>query len=165
LFAGAWSSLREDAPKSVIGFQDQSHPDPLTLVNSTVSLAIKDLGMPLELVGRMSQSVHLTPLSQEALIAILTTESISPLCGLHDYLATKGSRIIIQDELLQKIAHTALKQGTGARGLVPLVRFYTDQIYWEKEIDNKVFYLTADGSLQVTSVSMSNSPSTFPEVA
>lgn len=58
-----------------------------------------------------------------------------------------------------------LKQGTGARGLVPLVRFYTDQIYWEKEIDNKIFHLTVDGLLRVTSVSLSTNPNTFPEVA
>jgi ATP-dependent Clp protease ATP-binding subunit ClpX len=143
-FAGAWTCLRSIAVGSSIGFTAAP------MSKAKEGLAIGDLGLPLEMVGRISKLVHLQPHTRESLMAILRSEAASPLRAIRSYLAQRQASLTIDDQLLQTMAQEALDQGTGARGLATIAQFYTDCIYWNDPVHDKAFHLTGNGTLQVT---------------
>jgi ATP-dependent Clp protease ATP-binding subunit ClpX len=143
-FAGAWTCLRSMSVGSSIGFTAA----PVTPASE--GLAIGDLGLPLEMVGRISKLVHLQPHTRESLMAILRSEAASPLRAIRSYLAQRHASLTIDEQLLQTMAQEAIDQGTGARGLATIVQFYTECIYWHDPVHGKRFHLTGNGTLQVT---------------
>ena len=143
-FAGAWTCLRSFSVGSSIGFTAA----PKT--SATENLAIGDLGLPLEMVGRISKLVHLQAHTLDSLMAILRSEAASPLRAIRSYLAQRHASLTIDEQLLQTMAQEAIDQGTGARGLATIAQFYTDCIYWNDPVHGKRFHLTGNGTLQVT---------------
>jgi len=142
--AGAWTCLRSPDPASGIGFTAAPPKQ------APQALAIGDLGLPLEMVGRISKLVHLQPHTIDSLMAILRSEAASPLRPLRTYLAKHDASLSIDDHLLMTMAQDALNQGTGARGLVTIAQVYTDSIYWNAPFPGKRFHLTGNGTLEVS---------------
>lgn len=142
-FAGAWSRLRSSVPASSIGFTAA------TTGPAAAAPDVSDLGLPLEMIGRISRLVHLQPHTTDSLMAILRSETASPLRPVRTYLADRQASLSIDDQLLMTMAQHALAQGTGARGLVTIAQTFTDCIYWNDPVEGKRFHLTANGTMRV----------------
>jgi len=78
-------------------------------------------GMLPEFVGRLPVTVSVEPLDQAALVAILTQPKNALVKQFQRLFALDGVELIFTPEALQEAAATAMKRGTGARGLRTVV--------------------------------------------
>ena len=111
--AGSFSDLEESSDGKPIGFFSTTDHE----MRQVSTEELVKYGFLPELLGRVPVRVHLNPLSPQDLIAIMTEprEAIIPeyqrLCALDQI------QLDFMEEALAEIAHAALKQGLGARGL------------------------------------------------
>lgn len=151
LFAGAWTAQRAQNVGSAIGFAagtETAKP----YADDRPELSVDDLGLPLELVGRISKVVNLHALTLDQLLHLLQEGLTPPLREARERLTKVGSQLTLSCELLEDLAKTAIKHGTGARGLVPLVRAVVDPLYWREDLPGKHFHVQADRTLVVTPI-------------
>ena len=146
LFAGAWTEQRSQLQKKGIGFQEST-------AKPSASMTLDELGLPLELIGRISTVAQLQALTEEHLFHLLISGKTPPLRELNSYLRPLGSSVSVHPVVLRSIAQAALQQGTGARGLVPLIRALTDQIYWRDDVAQTRFIIDEQRQLLATPAS------------
>ncbi|MDQ3460803.1 MAG: ATP-dependent Clp protease ATP-binding subunit ClpX [Deinococcota bacterium] len=74
-------------------------------------------GLIPELIGRLTVSVQLKELSQEALVRVLTQPKNALLKQYRALFDLEGTELLFTEAALEEVAARALTQGTGARGL------------------------------------------------
>ena len=153
LFAGAWTAQRAQDVASAIGFAAGSETAKPEGAEAD-DLSVDDLGLPLELVGRISKVVNLRALTQNQLVHLLQQGVTPPLREVRERLTKVGSQLTLSPDLMVELARTAVEHGTGARGLVPLVRAVVDPLYWRDDLPGKNFHVEADRTLVVTASSL-----------
>ncbi len=91
---------------------------------------LRAFGFIPELIGRLPVLVALEPLTEEALVQILTEPKNAPLKQYKKLFELEGVELEFTDEAVRTIAQMALKLNTGARGLRTILeKFMLDMQY------------------------------------
>ncbi|TVQ62440.1 MAG: AAA family ATPase [Phycisphaerales bacterium] len=83
-----------------------------------------------EIVGRFAAITALRTLSEDELVRILTDAGDSILEKQQTLFALHGIELLVPGESLRAVAQMSRRLGTGARGLVNLVRNALDDVNW-----------------------------------
>ncbi len=83
-----------------------------------------------EIVGRFAAITALRTLSEDDLVRILTDAGDSTLEKQRTLFAIHGIELLFPSESLRTVAQMSRRLGTGARGLVSLVRNALDDVNW-----------------------------------
>lgn len=133
-FAGLEKVIQRRISNKVIGFgakvQSKQELKESNIFKEVKPQDLHSFGLIPELIGRMPVVVTLDNLDEQALISILTTPK-NALMKQYSYLfALDGVTLEFEEDALKEIAHLAIEQETGARGLRAIVEsFMTDIMY------------------------------------
>ncbi|MCL2486113.1 MAG: ATP-dependent Clp protease ATP-binding subunit ClpX [Oscillospiraceae bacterium] len=120
-FDGIEKIIEKRIGNSSLGFEANLHAKDDDDYNELIEKAIpQDLirfGMIPEIVGRLPVFTSLSPLDEEALIAIMTKPRNAITKQYQALFSLDNVELVFEDEALIKIAKVALEQKTGARGL------------------------------------------------
>ncbi|TWT65433.1 ATP-dependent Clp protease ATP-binding subunit ClpX [Posidoniimonas polymericola] len=124
-FAGVEDVVRKRLDKRSIGFsQDHAQTDEMSLTEALAEVTADDLvefGLIPELVGRLPVVSSLRPLTEDALVQILT-EPRNALTKQYQHLfSMEEADLKFTDEALRAIARRAHSRETGARGLRSII--------------------------------------------
>ncbi|MCD7728459.1 MAG: ATP-dependent Clp protease ATP-binding subunit ClpX [Clostridia bacterium] len=87
-------------------------------------------GLIPEFVGRIPIVVSLHPLSEDALVSILTEPRNAIIKQYQKLIALDGVKLTVEDDAVREIANTAIRLKTGARGLRTIIEgFMTPVMY------------------------------------
>lgn len=115
---GAFVGLEEIIAKRTnaggIGFAAGKAQNTLPALNSQ---DLEEFGLIPELVGRFGSRVLLNPLSEEALVGILTCGKDNVVSQYRRMFSAAGVRLVVPRKTLAKIAGRGISCKTGARGL------------------------------------------------
>jgi len=105
-----------------IGFASESTDDGFVddkgyLLSRVTPEDLNHYGMIPELVGRLPVITSLEPLSEEAMVKILTEPKNALVRQYEHFFAMEGSELEFTDEALRKLARRAMDRKTGARAL------------------------------------------------
>ncbi len=121
-FVGLEDIIRRRIGKKRIGFTDDPRAyDRVEEAGDVLSQVTPDdvmeFGMIPELIGRLPMIAPLMPLTEKAMISVLT-EPKNALVRQYQYLfSLEGSKLTFTDSALREIAHRAIARKTGARAL------------------------------------------------
>lgn len=93
---------------------------------------LRKFGLIPEFIGRLPVIAAMEPLSEEALMRILTEPKNAILRQYQQLLAWDGIRLQITEGALRRIAREALEMGTGARALRALMETILEPILYER---------------------------------
>ena len=148
-FFGLDKVIQNRLKKKAVGFDadviSKKDIDP-DFFNKTIPSDLVKYGLIPELVGRIPVISSLHELDEEALIAILTKPK-NAICKQYSKLfEIENVKLDFGIDALKEIAHLAIKQKTGARGLRAIMeKFMLDIMYEIPEIDNiKECFISAD---------------------
>ncbi len=141
-FAGIEKVIEKRLTNKVIGFGADSHSNKDKNVGELLKqISPQDLqkfGLIPELIGRMPVVVTLENLDEDALVDILTKPKNS-LIKQYQYLLELDNVILeFDDSALRAIAHKAVEQETGARGLRSIIEEFMGNIMYEVPSDSSV---------------------------
>ncbi|QDU95725.1 ATP-dependent Clp protease ATP-binding subunit ClpX [Lignipirellula cremea] len=124
-FVGIEDIIRKRLGKKTMGFGQASgfreESDLSELLPQVTSDDILEFGLIPELVGRLPVISSLTPLSEEALIQVLTEPKNAVVKQYESLFAMENSTVEFTPEALSAIARKAQGKGTGARGLRSII--------------------------------------------
>jgi ATP-dependent Clp protease ATP-binding subunit ClpX len=112
VLAGAWMGS-ESAPDSRVGFAIDGSAG----IHKACPSADQCLGIAPELLGRISSTIHLRPLSTHVLREILTDPATTPLALISEHLEERGSVLSVDGRVIDRWVSKAFADGLGARGL------------------------------------------------
>lgn len=116
LFGGAFGRmLDEQRFANSIGFVWDEPSRPAALQRTAEDFCV--YGMERELMGRIGRFVPVEQLTAEELKRILTESNLSAFVRYKKFFRAHKVRLKLPDELVAQLAHEAVAQGTGARGL------------------------------------------------
>lgn len=118
-FAGLEKLVESRNGKKGLGFGSELHT-PKDLADSIGEVMPEDLmkfGLIPEFIGRLPVITTVSPLDQSALVTILSEPRNALVKQYKKMFEIDGVELEFTDEALQAIADSALKRGTGARGL------------------------------------------------
>ncbi|MCF7858176.1 MAG: ATP-dependent Clp protease ATP-binding subunit ClpX [Candidatus Cloacimonetes bacterium] len=148
-FFGLDKVIKNRLKKKAVGFDadviSQKDID-LDFFSKTIPNDLVKYGLIPELVGRIPVLSSLHELDEEALIAILTQPK-NAICKQYTKLfEIENVKLDFGIDALREIAHTAIKQKTGARGLRAIMEKFMLEIMYElPEINNlKECFISAD---------------------
>lgn len=149
-FAGIEKVIEKRLTNKVIGFgadvhskKDRSTGD---LLKQVLPQDLHKFGLIPELIGRMPVVATLENLDEKALIDILTKPK-NALIKQYQYLLELDNVILeFEDDALEAIAHKAVEQETGARGLRSIVESFMQNIMYDVPSDETIekCIITAD---------------------
>ena len=91
---------------------------------------LTQFGLIPEFVGRVPIVVSLHPLSEDALVNILTQPKNAIIKQYQKLIAMDGVKLTVEDSAVREIANTAIRLKTGARGLRTIIEgFMTSVMY------------------------------------
>ncbi len=128
IVGGAFSGLNEMISRRLgdrsVGFKLGDNADRPTDISEDewllAQVTPEDLitfGMIPEFIGRLPVTVALQPLTEEALISILTQPKNALVKQYQTMFAMEGAELSFTDDALRAIAHKAMERKTGARAL------------------------------------------------
>ena len=148
-FFGLEKIIQNRLKKKAVGFDadviSKKDIDP-DFFSKTIPNDLVKYGLIPELVGRIPVTSSLHELDEEALIAILTKPK-NAICKQYSKLFDiENVKLDFGIDALKEIAHMAIKQKTGARGLRAIMeKFMLDIMYEIPEISNiKECFISAD---------------------
>jgi len=118
-FAGLEKLVESRNGKKGLGFGSELHT-PKDLADSIGEVMPEDLmkfGLIPEFIGRLPVITTVSPLDQSALVTILSEPRNALVKQYKKMFEIDGVELEFTDDALQAIADSALKRGTGARGL------------------------------------------------
>lgn len=134
LFGGTFGRMRQEKCTDPIGFvRDEPH----RAANERTAEDFCAYGMERELMGRIGRFVPVEQLTIEQLKLILIQSNLSTFVKYKKFFRAHKVRLILSDELAEKLAQEAVAQGTGARGLDGAV----------EELMQPLMYRLAEGTL------------------
>ncbi|KAA0214276.1 MAG: ATP-dependent Clp protease ATP-binding subunit ClpX [Leptolyngbya sp. PLA3] len=122
-FVGIEDIIRRRVGKSRIGFAGVSQPEnervkeTESLLSQVTNEDVVGFGMIPELVGRLPVIAPLMPLSNEALVQILTEPKNALVRQYQHLFSLEGAKLTFTDDALKALAERASKRATGARAL------------------------------------------------
>ena len=130
--SGAFIQIQDKLDKEIkkIGFGDNTKN-----IDEVASEKFKNYGFPDEFIGRFSSIVKLNDLTKEDLKTILLTSKMNSLQANIEMLKSLNTKVILSDELMDKIVEKAYKQKTGARALNQIIN---------ELFDNAIFDVLSD---------------------
>jgi len=132
-FDGIEKLIANRLKTSVIGFKktgDQKEIDKENLLSYIASEDLRKFGLIPELVGRLPVLAHLHPLSEEAMLDILTKPKNSLVKQYKALFDMDKVEIEFTPDGLKEIAHLAIKGKLGARGLRSIMeKIMTDLMF------------------------------------
>ena len=105
---------------------------------------IKHYGIIPELIGRLPVRVKLEQLTESDLVRIMKDVKNSILDEYKALFAMDGIQLEFTTEALHEIAHTAIKHGTGARGLRSILEDIMLDLMYEVPSDGNIIKCTID---------------------
>lgn len=125
------SSRKDDA---VMGFGGNPHTGAhdvdYSLLREVKPQDLTKFGLIPEFVGRLPIVVSLNPLNEEALVKILTEPKNAIIKQYRKLVGMDGVKLTVEDDAVRKIAETAIRLKTGARGLRTIIEgIMTDVMY------------------------------------
>ncbi len=143
IMSGAFTGLDEIIKKRVgrqsIGFEStvSSKKDEARFLSQVKAEDLIQYGFESEFVGRLPVITVLDELTEDDLYQILKNPNNSVvMCKKQDFRAY-GIKLIFEDEALQEIAARAVKEKTGARGLVSVMERFL--LPYEKKLPSSNF--------------------------
>ncbi|MCK4839911.1 MAG: AAA family ATPase, partial [Desulfobulbaceae bacterium] len=127
IMSGAFTGLEEIVKKRVgrqsIGFESTvfSKKDEALFLTQAKAEDLIQYGFESEFVGRLPVITVLDELTEDDLYRILKNPNNSVVIGKKQDFRAYGIKLIFEDEALQEIAALAVKEKTGARGLVSVM--------------------------------------------
>jgi ATP-dependent Clp protease ATP-binding subunit ClpX len=128
-FEGMESIARSRTDQNIVSFNRQERKE-----QAEVRFIPEDLvkfGLIPEFVGRLPLAVQLKPLTEDALVRILTEPKGAITRQYHTLFGLSGVELEIPEATLREIARRALQRGTGARGLRAVMEFAMTEIMFE----------------------------------
>lgn len=126
--AGAFSNLakvREEATPKTFGFNPGKNVAKEEVTTNTNKKITKDdlrkYGLKDELIGRLHNIIELSPLTKENLIEIMKNPNNKTIKQKQEILNSLGIKLALEDDVYEILADKAIKNKTGARGLVGAV--------------------------------------------
>ncbi len=121
-FVGIDDIIRKRLGRKSIGFASEQSVDDNTgdkayLLSQVTAEDILEFGMIPELIGRLPVITPLMPLTQEAMIQILTEPKNALLRQYQYFFQIEGTELEFTPQALREIADKALARDTGARAL------------------------------------------------
>ena len=148
-FVGVDDIIRRRLGKRTIGFGQQAgfkdESDLGEILPQVTSDDILEFGLIPELVGRLPVVSSLAPLSEEALIQVLTEPKNALVKQFQSLFSMEDCELNFADEALRKIARKATDKGTGARGLRSIVEQVMLDIMYDLPEKGKGSKITIDG--------------------
>ena len=130
-FNGIDNIIKSRIGKSQIGFSaidEGKNVKDDELINYATTDDLKKYGFIPELIGRFPVISHVTKLTEDDLVSILTEPRNSIIKQYKELLKLDNTKLEITDNALREIAHTAYKLGTGARALRSIVEIILEDI-------------------------------------
>lgn len=141
---GAFEGMDEEETTShPIGFNTVSEVQKSEEDNLMVN-KIKHYGIIPELIGRLPVLVQLLPLTENDLVHILKDVKNSILDEYKALFAMDGIQLEFTTDALYEIARTAIKHGTGARGLRSILEDIMLDLMYEVPSDGNIIKCTID---------------------
>ena len=126
--AGAFSNLakvrKESIPKTIGFTPEKSFPKEESTTSTNTKITKDDLrkyGLKDELIGRLHNIIELSPLTKENLIEIMKNPNNKTIKQKQEILNSLGIKLDLEEEVYEILADKAIKNKTGARGLVGAV--------------------------------------------
>jgi len=121
-FVGIDDIIRKRLGQRTIGFGSASsgyreEASMAEILPQVISDDILEFGLIPELVGRLPVTTALAPLSEAALMQVLTEPKNALVRQFESLFQMEKCDLKFTDSALKKIAHKAMEKGTGARGL------------------------------------------------
>jgi len=124
-FVGIDDIIKRRLGKKAIGFAAENHQhkqgdtgdDKGKLLKQVTPDDLIEFGMIPELIGRLPIITPLMPLTEEALISILTEPKNALIRQYQYFFQMEGAELEYTPSALSMLAHRALKRDTGARAL------------------------------------------------
>ena len=146
-FVGLEDIIRRRLGKTKIGFTSHEH-DPSRpvgeekaerewLLSQVTNSDVVEFGLIPELVGRLPVITPLMPLSDDALVQILTEPKNAIVRQYQHMFSLEGAKLTFTEDALRAVAQKAAKRSTGARALRAVMEeVMTDLMYDLPEMDN-----------------------------
>lgn len=146
-FVGLEDIIRRRLGKTKIGFtsheNDPSRPtgdekiEREWLLSQVTNSDVVEFGLIPELVGRLPVITPLMPLSDEALVQILTEPKNAIIRQYQHMFGLEGAKLTFTEDALMAVAKKAAQRSTGARALRAVMEeVMTDLMYDLPEMDN-----------------------------
>ncbi|MCL4220445.1 MAG: ATP-dependent Clp protease ATP-binding subunit ClpX [Phycisphaerales bacterium] len=143
-FVGIEDIIRRRVGKSRIGFSGVAQPETEraketeSLLSQVTNEDVVSFGMIPELVGRLPVIAPLMPLSNEALVQILTEPKNALVRQYQHLFSLEGAKLTFTDDALKAMAERASKRATGARALRAVMEeLMLDLMYELPDQDNE----------------------------
>lgn len=107
--------------EEAIGFNRNQKPNQSTIPPKITPTDLVNYGLKPEIVGRLPIIIKLNSLSKENLIAIMKNPNNQTIQEKINTLSELGIKITIEEDVYNQLAENALKNNTGARGLIGAV--------------------------------------------
>ena len=122
-FVGIEEAISRRVGKTSVGFKANAgvEEDTAPLLPRVVSDDLVEFGLIPEFIGRLPVLAPLDPLTEEAMISILTEPRNALVRQFQKLFETEGAELEFEPGALREIARKALARDTGARGLRSIV--------------------------------------------
>lgn len=160
-FDGIEKMIANRLKTSVIGFKkkgEQKEIDKENLLQYIASEDLRKFGLIPELVGRLPVLAHLHPLSEEAMLEILTKPKNSLVKQYKALFEMDNVVVEFTPDGLKEIAHMAIKGKLGARGLRSIMeKIMTDLMFDLSESEK-------NEKIKITATFVKNKLKNHPEI-
>ena len=99
---------------------------------------LTQFGLIPEFVGRIPIVVSLHPLSEDALVSILTEPKNAIIKQYQKLVAMDGVTLTVEDAAVREIANTAIRLKTGARGLRTIIESFMTSVMFKLPSEKNV---------------------------
>ena len=99
---------------------------------------LTSFGLIPEFVGRVPIVVSLHPLTEDALVNILTKPRNAIIKQYQKLIAMDGVKLTVEDGAVREIANTAIRLKTGARGLRTIIESFMTSVMYKIPSENNV---------------------------
>lgn len=134
-----------------IGFNaeivDKKNQDFDKLLKQAMPQDLTKFGMIPEFIGRVPVTVALQTLSEEALVRILSEPKNALMKQYQALFDLDGVKLEFTDDALRAIAHQAVEQKTGARGLRSIMESIMTDVMYEIPSDSTIGICTITGDV------------------
>ncbi len=141
-FAGIEKVIEKRVNNKVIGFgaevKSKKELMDSDILKQLVPQDLHHFGLIPELIGRMPVVATLDSLNEESLVRILTEPKNAITKQFKYLMELDGVQLEFEDEALTAIAHKAVEQETGARGLRAIVEGFMRDVMYELPSDTTI---------------------------
>lgn len=144
--AGAFDGIEKQIEKRITGsglgfgasIKQKAEPDTAEIMRNVTHQDLVKFGLIPELVGRLPVVTALQPLSEEAMVRIMTEPKNSVIKQYQCLLEMDNVELEFEDDALAAIAHKTIERKTGARGLRSIIEGILTPVMFDAPSDNDI---------------------------